>query len=565
MEANARAVLYSRVSTDEQARFGYSIPEQKRTLREYAKRENLEVIEEITDEGYSGASLERPGLKRIMELSEAGEIEAAIAIKRDRFFRRQYYRLMYDEDLKALGVRLIALNDTGNKIGDSVLESYAEYERETLMDRSRNGKLSKARAGKIVGGPHVAYGFSKTGDAYIVDEPRMEVVRRILEEAASGKGIRTIRAGLEEDHIPSPGGGERWNRWFIKKTVTSDLYKPHTVEELRELGVSEQVLAGLEPEKSYGVYRYEDIPVPIPECGVDRQTVEAARKESESNKAPSRNDGRFWELSGGIIRCAECGRYMQAHTNKDQYTSYYYYRCSRIHEGPNDRCSNTKKLRAERVEREVRDALQRVFEDTDYVVSKLEEFFQSTRREIGRGVDTEGLIARREELEKSWAKYQRAFDADAISIDDLKSRRAEIESERKEIEAALEAARSQSERLAAVDTAERRAMERISSGYMLITRDGGHSYEPSPQAAREMYRDMGLMVEADSTGDCGLHGRRGCWLLHASLPTAKTSLPESARTRSRGLLHGIRDTQATWVVWKRRLRHASHAGRAADR
>lgn len=518
--------LYVRVSTEEQARSGYSIPEQRRTLREHANRAGFEVVEEIVDDGYSGATRERPGLRRVTELAESGKIEAAIAIKRDRWFRRRYYRLMLDEHLKDHGVRLVALDDTGNKIGDGVLDDYAEFERDSLAERSRSGKLSKARAGKLVGGPHVAYGFSKVGDAYVVDDGRMEVVRRIFTEAARGRGIRTIRTGLEEDHIPSPGGGERWNRWFVKKTITSDLYKPHTLEELRELGVAEQVLAGLDPEKSYEVYRYEDIPVPIPSSGLERRVVDTARRKCESNvgaKAPSKNAGRFWELSGGVMRCAECGRYMQAHTNKDKYTSYYYYRCSRTNEGPKDRCSNTKKLRAERVESEVRQALRRVFEDTDYVLCRLEEFFASSRREVGRGVDTEGLIARREELKKSWAKYQRAFNADAISLNDLKARRAEIESERTEIDKALEAASNREARLRSLEESHQRLGERIASGYVLIGDENGENPEPTPKARRELYRDMGITVEASPSGELRITWGAGEEVTPANLGSSEAS------------------------------------------
>lgn len=78
-----RAVLYTRVSTDEQAQRGYSIPDQLRELREYAGRVGLEVVGEVVDDGYSGTSPDRPGLHRIMELAEAGEADVVLALKRN--------------------------------------------------------------------------------------------------------------------------------------------------------------------------------------------------------------------------------------------------------------------------------------------------------------------------------------------------------------------------------------------------------------------------------------------------------------------------------------------------
>ena len=63
-----QAILYARVSTDEQARSGYSLAQQIEALRDYAAREGYEVLEEITDPGQSGASLERPGMDCVRDL-----------------------------------------------------------------------------------------------------------------------------------------------------------------------------------------------------------------------------------------------------------------------------------------------------------------------------------------------------------------------------------------------------------------------------------------------------------------------------------------------------------------
>jgi site-specific DNA recombinase len=69
-----RAVLYARVSTDEQARSGYSLAQQIEALRDYAGSEGYEILEEVTDPGQSGASLERPGMDRVRDLVAAGGV-----------------------------------------------------------------------------------------------------------------------------------------------------------------------------------------------------------------------------------------------------------------------------------------------------------------------------------------------------------------------------------------------------------------------------------------------------------------------------------------------------------
>ncbi len=102
-----RAVLYVRVSTDEQVEHGFSIPEQKRDLLAHAEREGWSVVDMIVDEGHSGAVGIRPGLDRIKELADAGAIDVVLAKKRDRLFRSRYYRMGYEQDLKERGVKLV--------------------------------------------------------------------------------------------------------------------------------------------------------------------------------------------------------------------------------------------------------------------------------------------------------------------------------------------------------------------------------------------------------------------------------------------------------------------------
>ncbi len=123
-----RVALYARVSTDDQAISGYSIPDQIRELTRHAEQMGYEVVvPPIVDDGYSGALPNRSGLSRVIELAETGQIELAIATKRDRWFRSRMYRLMLDEDMEEYGCRLVALNDTNNQIGDGVQDEFAEW------------------------------------------------------------------------------------------------------------------------------------------------------------------------------------------------------------------------------------------------------------------------------------------------------------------------------------------------------------------------------------------------------------------------------------------------------
>src|ERR687894_2024824 len=79
-----RAILYARVSTEEQARSGYSLAQQIEALREHAAKEGYEVLEQVQDPGQSGASLERPGMDRVRDLVAAGGVSVVFSLDRDR-------------------------------------------------------------------------------------------------------------------------------------------------------------------------------------------------------------------------------------------------------------------------------------------------------------------------------------------------------------------------------------------------------------------------------------------------------------------------------------------------
>src|SRR3712207_5433712 len=110
-----RAVLYARVSTEEQARSGYSLAQQIEALREYAAREGYEVIEEVTDPAQSGASLERPGMDHVRDLVAAGGVSAVLAQDRDRFAREPAYLYLLRREFEERGTKIRALNDRGDE------------------------------------------------------------------------------------------------------------------------------------------------------------------------------------------------------------------------------------------------------------------------------------------------------------------------------------------------------------------------------------------------------------------------------------------------------------------
>jgi site-specific DNA recombinase len=274
-----RAILYARVSTDEQARSGYSLAQQLEALREYAAHEGYEVLEEIQDTAQSGASLERPGMDHVRDLVAAGGVSVVLAQDRDRFTREPAYHYLLRREFEEHGTNIRALNDRGDdspegELTDGILDQLAKYERAKIAERTRRGKLQKARQGKILATSAPDYGFryNAARDGYEIDEETMGVVRRIFRMVGvEGMTLHAVKVTLQRDGVPSPGGKRYWNEVFLRRCVLDDVYRPHSCAEVEAM-VSPSVAAGLDHERSYGVWwfnRRRTRRYPIAEEGAD--------------------------------------------------------------------------------------------------------------------------------------------------------------------------------------------------------------------------------------------------------------------------------------------------------
>src|SRR5215203_5096623 len=485
-----RAILYARVSTDEQARYGYSLAQQLEALREYATREGYEVLEEVEDPGQSGASLERPGMDRVRDLVAGGGISLVLAQDRDRFAREPAYHYLLKREFAEHETKIRALNDGGDdspegELTDGILDQLAKFERAKIIERTRRGKLQKARSGKVVGGHTANYGFkmNAASDGYAVDEPKMAVVRRIFRMIGEeGLALTAVTKILNKEGEPGPAGG-RWNTYAVRRMVLEDVYKPHSSEEAAAL-VSPEVATLLHRGRRYGiwwfnrerwrrtkvaepsptgegrVYRYkavsmprpreEWIAVPVPDSGIPRETVEAARQIVANNKAFSSNGDRCWELSGGVLRCSECGRRMRTSvTRKKDGKVYFYYSCASRREGDLSSCENRKTHRAERIEAAVWGLVSELLTDPERLRGGLDEMMELERKGSRGDPDreTKAWLERLEEADRMRAGYQELAAKGLMTIEELGMRLEELEATRATANDELDSIRRQAERL----------------------------------------------------------------------------------------------------------------------
>src|SRR5215211_566351 len=533
-----RAILYARVSTDEQARSSYSLRQQIDWLREYAADEGYEVLEEVADAGNSGASLGRPGMDRVRNLVQGSGVSFVLAQDRDRFAREPAYVYLLREEFAVHGCKLRALNDRGDdspegELTDGILDQLAKFERAKMMERTRRGKQRKAQEGRITT-TRAAFGFdyNATRDGYVINPEQMEVVRRIFYMAGVEKTtIYAIRQDLERRGLRTPSGKTGGDHSFISGFLVNDLYKPHTFEEIRRI-VSSEVAARLDPAARYGVwwsgrkaferklvskngpngrhYKYsykvkerppaERIAVPVPDSGIPREWVDAAREALKHNRRPARAGDREWELSGGILRCAECGRAMSARTFSKPgiERTYLYYVCvAGAHHKPHT-CSARKHHKAEEIETRVWVAVSKILKDPERLRAGLDHMIKQESCGVhgDPATETERWLKESSAAGHKRTRYQELAAEGLIEFEELRARLAALDDTRKTAEQELRALEHRTEHLAQLERDRDNLLENY-AGLLPEAIDALGSEE-----RHRVYRMIGM--EAHLAADCSL-------------------------------------------------------------
>jgi site-specific DNA recombinase len=540
-----RAILYARVSTDEQARSGYSLAQQIEALRAYAAREGYEVLEEVVDPGQSGASLERPGMDRVRDLVSAGGVSVVLAQDRDRFAREPAYHYLLRREFEEHGTKIRALNDRGDEspegeLTDGILDQIAKFERAKTAERTRRGRLRRAREGKIIPGRMPNYGFryDATGDTYEVNETTMPVVRRIFDLIVESASVNGTKKKLEAEGIPNPQGGKRWCKRTIHLIVRDDVYLPHSFEEIQKL-VTPEVTAKLNPRESYGVWwfnrrrtttsqiteagengrryrkhvkvetrpREEWIAVPVVNSGIPREVVEMARDAIKDRLPNSPAAARVWELSRGVLHCGCCGARMNGEQSRLRADGpcYHYYRCNKRHQQGKDACPEGRKVRAEPLEEQVWTLVSEVLLEPERLKRGLTKMVEK-ERSVLRGnpeVEAKTWAKRLAEVERKRSGFQDMAAEGLITLEELRAKLNSLEETRKVARTELDALASRSERVAAIE----RDAEAVMRDYAGLMPEALAT--TAPEDRHRVYKMLRLKVFVHPDGSGELRGMFG--------------------------------------------------------
>lgn len=207
-----KACVYTRVSTDEQAKEGYSISEQERMAKAAIEAKGWEYVGTFSDPGVTGRKLDRPGLNAMIDAIKAGSVEAVVIYKLDRLSRKQKDTMTLIEDVfLANEVYLYSLNealDTSTPWGRAmigILSAFNQMESETIQMRTTDGRLAKAERGGYAGGkPPIGY-RSLDGELVVVPE-EAEIVRRVFSLRKQGGTMMGIAEDLNQNGYRTKSG-----------------------------------------------------------------------------------------------------------------------------------------------------------------------------------------------------------------------------------------------------------------------------------------------------------------------------------------------------------------------
>ncbi|AJI20327.1 recombinase family protein [Priestia megaterium] len=290
-----RTAVYVRVSTEEQAKEGYSIRAQTERLKAYCLSQGWEIVDFYIDDGQSAKDMERTNLKRMIQHIEQGLIECVLVYKLDRLTRSvlDLYKLL--EIFDAHGCKFKSATevyDTTTAMGRmfiTIVAALAQWERENLSERVRMGMEQKAREGQwVINMAPFGYELDKKNKSLIINDKEAAIVTRIFNMYLSGKGMKKIATELNAVNIPTKTG----KTWSDNK-IGYILKNPTYVGTIRY---------------NYRVHndQYFEVENAVPAI-IDRVTFEKVQSVATARKKVHPKAATSEFIFSGTIKCAKCG------------------------------------------------------------------------------------------------------------------------------------------------------------------------------------------------------------------------------------------------------------------
>ncbi len=444
-----KAAIYARVSSARQKE-EQTIASQTAALQEYATAAGFEVPAEwvFEDEGFSGATLVRPALERLRDLVAEIEIGVVLCYAPDRLARRYAYQALLIEELARCGTEVRFLK--GRKAEtpeDELLVQFqgmiAEYERAQIAERTRRGKLHRARGGSVAVLSGAPYGYryvrkSEAGDArYEIVEPQAanvrELFRRYVEEHAS---IGSLASWASNRGLPTATGKTVWDRSVIWAILRNPAYcgraafgKTQRCEQRprvnRVLRLQGRRVARRSARREGPQDRWTEIPVP---AIIAEQTFELAARRLQENKHFASRHTKAPSLLQGLVVCRSCSYSYYRTSTRTKRRKLYYYRClgSDAYRFAHGRICQNRPVRRDYLDEVVWQHVMGLLADPALIRSELDRRLRELTTTSPVVVESMRLEAELRRVRTAMDRLLDAYQNDLLSLDELRSRMPDL-------------------------------------------------------------------------------------------------------------------------------------------
>jgi site-specific DNA recombinase len=225
-----KAIGYVRVSTDRQAEQGVSLEAQEAKIRAMATVQGAELLHVIVDGGESAKSLNRPGLQRILDLINAGEVDTVIVAKLDRLTRSVKDLCGLLELFEKRKVALVSVAeslDTGSAAGRlviTIMAAVSQWECEAIGERTRDALRHKRGKGERVGNIEFGYRLSADGVHVEPDPAEQAALAAIRSLRLGGQSLRAVASALNNSGHRTRRGTQ-WRLESVVRAINQDAAK----------------------------------------------------------------------------------------------------------------------------------------------------------------------------------------------------------------------------------------------------------------------------------------------------------------------------------------------------
>lgn len=385
------AAVYIRVSTEDQAREGFSLGEQKEKLLQLCAFKGYEVFKVYEDAGVSAKDMEhRPQFQQMLQDMKDGKINYIVAYKLDRITRsvRDLEELI--SLLEQYGCYLLCDRDDVNtstangKFFVRMLTVLSQLEIEIVSERTKFGLNGAIKSGHIPG--QRPFGYTKSEDKkMIVDNATRPYVEKIFDMYLEGKSFQQIANYFKENNIfPN----KCWKDTTIQKIIDNKIYMGD-YEQYKRIGKK----ANLEP------IIYMNVVEPI----ISRAKWEECQRQKERNQRSYTRDRIYTFFQR--LKCPKCGRIMKCKGSGGKKRKYMYYTCEKCHINFNE--SHVEQL----LENFIYDLL-----EYDMAVKK---FFLPVLEDKNNNINTKEIDKEIQELEKQRSRIKDAYIKGIVKMNDF--------------------------------------------------------------------------------------------------------------------------------------------------